>query len=850
MGCANYKKIEEPIIEEIKFFDDYETADSFNYKVYYFNLLWKAQPIICIYQIIEKVSLNKKEVPNLTELFSKTEIMENNNFKTLIKKKLALFYIHCNNGIIITRNHNKVNYYMSNFIDNIIDICLVDLSKVYLSEKENFSIYEVKKQSKYFFKLDNKEINFTDRKELINKGKSEKIECYENNVEDEIEEEINNINKNRKIIIKLGEDKYKQNNNQLADQINSNNVNGVNQSINIQNSDKDQNSSIKNSNVFDNQNMISINKINISENIKLLEENSKISNKLTRNKINLKANISTGITKNKSQSSILSSYSKEINGSSQNLKKMQKSSKKNVILKIRKKTKNKQSSFLSVPNIIANNSNNNISEMTSINTSIKFIENNQQNNNKNNDQQPQENKEIIQNIPPLEIKQNTLIIHTSKITGEVNQELEELLFDKSNNYKNKFLHTYSAYDHIECTYQSLNYDKKKRTVKCITNPQSKTHMLLLSLKEKKNQPEEKNSSKPIKNYIIIHNRFKIPFEKRESKNQIQKIIFTDFTLDSQYIYYLKEMIDMLIEYKNLNQISLSINTELDNKFIGWKYLARLFRENFNIRWVSLRKNCLDDKIFDMIISSMNLKRIRYLNISGNNITNKGMYCLNTFLFKNQTLSILYMTDNKEVTSEGIKLITKALQKHPNIIKLDFSNMNLQGSGQFMSTLLCENKSLKTLNLRNVKLNKNDMKFLSEELSKIENGLTNLDLGLNNNIKDEGLKGIGKIISNNRHLKSIGLDGLDLSMNNYLPIFEGIFKNRCIESYSLNMNYKLPIKGILNFFLKNSEVKELSIIPWDQENDKDGAFTQDQLHAIEKFHMKAPNVIIKGIEFVE
>ena len=310
------------------------------------------------------------------------------------------------------------------------------------------------------------------------------------------------------------------------------------------------------------------------------------------------------------------------------------------------------------------------------------------------------------------------------------------------------------------------------------------------------------------------------------------------------------MVDMLIEYKNLKQVSLSINTGLDNKFIGWKYLSKLLRENFNIRWVSLKKNLLNDTIFGMIISSMSLKRIRYLNISGNNITNKGIYCLSTFLFKNQTLSILYMSDNEEVTSEGIKSVTKALQKHPNIIKLDFANMNLAGSGQFISTLLCENKSLQTLNLRNVKLNKNDMKFLSEELSKIENGLINLDLGLNSSIKDEGLKEIGKIISNNKHLKSIGLDGLGLSMNNYLPIFEGIFKNRCIESYSLNMNSKLPIKGILNFFLKNSEVKELSIIPWDQENEEDGEFTKDQLHAIEKFHMKAPNVNIKGIKFIE
>ena len=843
MGCADSKKIEEPIIEEIKFFDDYESGDSFNYNVFYFNLTWKAQPIICIYQIVDTVSFNKKDVPNLITLFRHQEIEENNNFKMLIKKKLVLFYIHCNNGVIITRNYNKVNYYMSNFIDNIIDICLVDLSKVYLNEKNDFSIYEAKKQSKYFFNLDNKELNFIDRKELIEQGKSEKIEQNEYNLEDEIDEEKTNIEKNREIIIKLGEDKFDQDYsaNLLMNQINLNNVSDVNQQINAQNPEKD-----KNSNGFDDKNMNVINKNNFSDNMKLLEKNKDITNNLTRNKINLKANISTGITKNKSQCNLLSNI-KEKNETVQNLNKNYKSANKNGKLNT-KKTKNEQNSLLNAQNNIVNN---NMSEMTSINTSIKFNENNQLNN-INNQLQPE--KEIIQNIPPLEIIKDTLIIHTSKITGEVNQELETILFEKNTFDEDKFLNTYSAYDHIECVYQTLNYDKKKKTAKNLGKSQSKKNLLLLSLKEKEKKiqlfTEDKNSSNPTKNYIILYNRFKIPFEKREAKNQIQKIIFTDFTLNTEYSYFFKEMIDMLIEYKNLKQISLSINTVLDKKFFGWKYLAKLLRENFNIRWVSLKKNFLDDTIFNMIIPPMNLKRIRYLNISGNNITNKSMYCFNTFLFKNQTLSILYMNDNKEVTSEGIKLIAKALQKHPNLIKLDFSNMNLGGSGQFIATLLCENKSLQTLNLRNVKLNKNDMKFLSEELSKIENGLINLDLGLNSSMKNEGLIEIGKIISNNKHLKSIGLDGLNLSMNNYLPIFEGIFKNRSIESYSLNMNSKLPIKGILNFFLKNSEVKELSIIPWDQENNQDGQFTKDQIHAIKKFHMKAPNVNIKGIKFIE
>jgi len=52
-----------------------------------------------------------------------------------------------------------------------------------------------------------------------------------------------------------------------------------------------------------------------------------------------------------------------------------------------------------------------------------------------------------------------------------------------------------------------------------------------------------------------------------------------------------------------------------------------------------------------------------------------------------------------------------------------------------------------------------------------------------------------------------------------------------ESYSLNMNAGLPLKGILNFFLKNPHVKELSIIPWDVNKEQDKVFNKEQLRQL-------------------
>ena len=55
-------------------------------------------------------------------------------------------------------------------------------------------------------------------------------------------------------------------------------------------------------------------------------------------------------------------------------------------------------------------------------------------------------------------------------------------------------------------------------------------------------------------------------------------------------------------------------------------------------------------------------------------------------------------------------------------------------------------------------------------------IKDLDIGNNSEI---GLIEVGKIIGNNKSLESIRLDGLNLTMNNYLPVLHGIFKNKKI-----------------------------------------------------------------------
>jgi hypothetical protein len=88
------------------------------------------------------------------------------------------------------------------------------------------------------------------------------------------------------------------------------------------------------------------------------------------------------------------------------------------------------------------------------------------------------------------------------------------------------------------------------------------------------------------------------------------------------------------------------------------------------------------------------------------------------------------------------------------------------------------------------------------------------------------------------------------MTNYMPIFKAIFKNRTIQSYSLNQNADLPVKGILNFFMKINYIKELSVIPWDPSIDKNRNFTDDEVRWIKRFHDKCPDIRLHSYELIK
>ena len=793
MGCSSFKEDSSSeknnnIYNIPNNFAEYSNNDIQNLSLKYYQLLWKIRPTKCFFQLKEKETINKKDINNFNSLLKQKIINDLNNIDYLIKEKLVIFYIHNITGVIITRNKNKINYYLMNYIKQIIDICLVDISNVNLIGGEKFSIYELKNQSKYFFDMNNKEIDFSKRNELINMGKNEEIFEKENYIEDEVLEENKKLLKNKEIIIKISEDDFIKGDNEKKENLIQNNKDKENKEKNNNLMKQKSSKNIKRKTmILKNKNVEKeiLNDIETFKPKKIIQKVS-VNNK---EKINIKPLFNKN-SKTKTNKLNINSIKKTIN---------------------KNKNISKKKEYISMSSGITN--------INNIEININII------NNQNNINLLSNNLNTkSDNFPLYEITSKTLVIKTYNFTQELNQELSHIFFESNSNITTD-KNSYSPYEHL---IYNISDDKKK------------------GKKINHNNHSNKN------NYIIIHNKNRIPFEQRKCRDNINKIIFDIKEFNIESTYYLKEFIDMIINYKNLTQIKFGQNlnnSSIPNNLIFWKYLKKLFRENFNIRWVSLTSSSLDDNIIDIFLSSLLMKRIRYLNLSKNNLENKAMYFLNKFLIKNQTLSFLYLNNNKNITVEGIKLITNALQMHPNLLKLDISNIFLEGCGQFISLLLFENKCLKELNLRNTGLSKTDMNYIASKLIGDKAKLIYLDLGLNQSMDDEGLKEIGRIISNNKSLKFIGLDGLNLTMNNYLPIFEAIIKNRNIESYSLNNNSGLPFKGILNFFLKNQHIKEISIIPWDiEEENEENKFTEDQIYVLKKFHYKAPNINIKGIRF--
>ena len=326
----------------------------------------------------------------------------------------------------------------------------------------------------------------------------------------------------------------------------------------------------------------------------------------------------------------------------------------------------------------------------------------------------------------------------------------------------------------------------------------------------------------------------------ENHNNIKSVKIHSSKLDNLTIFY--KIMNYLSD-KNIKKFSFFENN-INSDFEGWDAISDFLDKNFSLRYIDLHSSNLYDYHLNAITRPLIDKRIRFLNLSENFITYDGVQIIADFLKYNKTLQKLNLCRNAQCQfkTEGVKLITDALISNPNIEFIDFSYMNLTGCGVHIGNFLSSNKSIENICLRNVQLNAVDFKNIFEPL-KYNGNLKEIDISMNDMGGDKSLQYIADAIKENKALKCIKMDQININNDNYEIIFNAIEKNKTISSYSVNYNSKVKPKIMLNFFIKQKQVKHLEYEPYDKENheDKNKELTLEERKMFEKFKTERPDM---------
>ena len=342
-------------------------------------------------------------------------------------------------------------------------------------------------------------------------------------------------------------------------------------------------------------------------------------------------------------------------------------------------------------------------------------------------------------------------------------------------------------------------------------------------------------------YIQINEETSPNEEEPSSDNSKIKTIkiysskFEDLNIFYQILTYLHD--------KKIKKF-IFFDNNISQDFEGWSEISNLFKVNYSLRFIDLHSSNIYDYDLNDIMRSLIDKRIRYLNLSENFITLNGVNVICDFLRHNRTIQRLNLSRNAQVQfkSEGVKNVVEALMSSESIDSLDFSYMNLTGCGESIGKFITKNKSIQSIILRSVQLNAVDFKNIFVPL-KTNKLLKEIDISLNDMGGDKSLQYIADTIKENKTLTILKMDQINITNDNYQIIFNAIEQNKTINHYSVSYNSKLKPKIMLNFFIKQKQVKYLEYEPFDKDNpeDKKKELTLEEKKLFEKFKTERPDM---------
>lgn len=342
-----------------------------------------------------------------------------------------------------------------------------------------------------------------------------------------------------------------------------------------------------------------------------------------------------------------------------------------------------------------------------------------------------------------------------------------------------------------------------------------------------------------KNDAIKENEY-LQDDDDNNKNKINTIKIFSSKFDNILLF---DKLMKFIKNKTIKKFYFYDNN-INADFEGWESISDFLENNYNVRYIDLQCSHIYDNHLNNLIRALTDKRIRSLNLSQNFITLEGVKIISSFLKNNKTLKKLDLSRNSQIEfkADGVKNILESLISNQNIENIDFSNMHLTGCGEYIGKFLSINKSLEALTLRNIKLNVSDFKNIFENI-KNNNTIKEIDISWNNMGGDKRLEYISSAIKENKSLTCLKMDKIDINNDNYEIIFDGIEQNKTISCYTVNYNSNTKPNIMLNFFIKQMQVKTLEYEPYDKNSDEDKnkVLTLEEKKFFERFKIERPDM---------
>ena len=286
------------------------------------------------------------------------------------------------------------------------------------------------------------------------------------------------------------------------------------------------------------------------------------------------------------------------------------------------------------------------------------------------------------------------------------------------------------------------------------------------------------------------------------------------SLDIGYNGLTREGTELLISFIGNNQSLITLNLG-GNYFCdeGIEEICQSLSQKKSknkISYIDLQNNNISkigcENIFNMLNDSPFINGICLRN---NFLCNEGVIKIFSSLFsENSRLICLDLSDTK-IDEKALKFISEKINKNLILQKLILSNNNFKRGGGYIKHILTQETNLKHLVFAYCEIN-TQFNLILEGLAK-NKSLKTVDFSGNNiPMKQDLLKALKKVLSENYHLMHLILDDCNIDDIGMDFISKGLENNHFLKSLSLTNNFisSKAIPQLLNSIGKSKIIKKI------------------------------------------